>query len=139
MCPIGNLLCAVGRCGRALIPVTEQHGCHDHTGINAAGAGAVADAVVEARPDVVGSSCYVWNVTTLAAADVLRAHPGARLIRNGDPRYVAPRIRSATRTTSAIAATPCTRTIWAPCSTLAVTAAAVPHSRADGSRSPRAT
>src|SRR6188472_1617536 len=33
MCPIRNLLCAGGRCGRALIPAIEQHGCHNRSGI----------------------------------------------------------------------------------------------------------
>ena len=46
------------------------------------------------------------------------------------------RMRSATRTTSTISRTPCTRTMCAPRSTRAATAAAVPHSRSDGSAAP---
>jgi hypothetical protein len=45
-------------------------------------------------------------------------------------------IRSATRTTSIISLTACTRTMCAPSSTLAVTAAAVPQSRSAGLRAP---
>ena len=47
-------------------------------------------------------------------------------------------MRSATRTTSTMARTSCTRTMCAPSRTLAVTAAAVPQSRSSGGRSPSA-
>ena len=46
------------------------------------------------------------------------------------------RIESATRTTSTISRTPCTRTTWAPNNTLAATAPAVPHSLSSGGTSP---
>ena len=53
------------------------------------------------------------------------------LMRNG-----AARMRSATRTASAISLTPWTRTMWAPARTQAVTAAAVAQSRSVAGRSP---
>ena len=53
------------------------------------------------------------------------------MLEAGSPQRAAA-MRSATRTTSSISRTPCTRTMCAPSSTLAVTAAAVAHSRAAG-------
>jgi anaerobic magnesium-protoporphyrin IX monomethyl ester cyclase len=48
-------------------------------------AGAIADALVDARPDVVGLSCYVWNVTTLlAVARLIRERiPAVRIVLGG--------------------------------------------------------
>jgi hypothetical protein len=85
---------------------------------NDASADAIAGAVVDAHSDLVGPSCYVWNIkTTMAAAraDVLRAHP-FRPVRTPAEFYfefgarefaaAAARIRSATRTTSTMAVIP---------------------------------
>jgi anaerobic magnesium-protoporphyrin IX monomethyl ester cyclase len=50
-----------------------------------ADAGAIADALLGARPDVVGLSCYVWNVTVLLAAVRLirKRAPGVRIVLGG--------------------------------------------------------
>lgn len=48
-------------------------------------AAAIANALVEARPDVLGLSCYVWNITTtMAAADLVKKRlPGVRIVLGG--------------------------------------------------------
>jgi radical SAM superfamily enzyme YgiQ (UPF0313 family) len=48
-------------------------------------ADAIAGAVVDAGPEIVGLSCYVWNIkTTLAAARLIRAGaPAARIVLGG--------------------------------------------------------
>lgn len=45
----------------------------------------MADALVAARPDLIGLSCYVWNIkTTMAAADLVRQRlPGVRIVLGG--------------------------------------------------------
>src|SRR5260221_10900338 len=49
-------------------------------------ADAIAAALIDARPDIVGLSCYVWNVTTtLAAARLVKAQAPATLIVLGGP------------------------------------------------------
>jgi radical SAM superfamily enzyme YgiQ (UPF0313 family) len=50
-----------------------------------ASAEAIAGALVEARPDLVGLSCYVWNIkTTMTAARMVRARlPGVRIVLGG--------------------------------------------------------
>jgi anaerobic magnesium-protoporphyrin IX monomethyl ester cyclase len=46
---------------------------------------AIADALVDARPDLIGFSCYVWNIkTTMAAARLVRRRtPGVRIVLGG--------------------------------------------------------
>lgn len=52
---------------------------------NDAKAEAIADALVEARPDLVGFSCYLWNIkTTMAAARLVRERaPEVRIVVGG--------------------------------------------------------
>src|SRR5688500_17466076 len=50
-----------------------------------AGAAAIADGVIAACPDLIGLSCYVWNIqTTMAAAHLIRTSlPGVRIVLGG--------------------------------------------------------
>src|SRR6187200_2623441 len=68
---------ARGRCAADEIAIVEFEAN--------ASAEAIADALGEARPDLIGLSCYVWNIkTTMAAARMLRQHfPAVRIVLGG--------------------------------------------------------